>query len=297
MERNILLIAPTRIGDAVLATSILEHVRRTAPDAKVTLVTSTLSAPLYEGFSNTNRIIAIDKQHYSMHWWHIWRSTIGTKWDAVWDLRGSATSYVLRTKARHVFRGCDDPMPKVKQYEKVFGISALPFPVLHTRPEDDVFAAQRASSVQKILALAPCANWEPKEWPMEHFITLAESLCLRKNLRPMIICAGHERPRAMPLLNALARFTPIDLTQGDAHLLAIEACLKNATLFIGNDSGLMHMAAAAGIHALGLFGPTPHSIYQPFGERSSYIIAPEGVLANLSVAMVQQHVENMLLSA
>jgi heptosyltransferase-3 len=286
---HILVIAPTRIGDAVLATSILEHIRVQQPNARVSIITSSLSAPLYAGYPLLGEVIAIDKQRRSMHWWHIWRAAIGTHWDAVWDMRGSALAYMVRTRHRYVFNGCDDPLPKVKQYEQRFGIT-LPYPVLWEREADGAYAASLLGDAQNILALAPCANWGPKEWPMERFAELAKRLCHERAMRPMVICAAPEQPRAQALLNALAEFSPIDLTRGEATLLGVYACLKRAHLFVGNDSGLMHMAAAASIPTFGLFGPTPHAIYQPYGAAAHVVVAPGGKLDALSVDAVAESI-------
>jgi ADP-heptose:LPS heptosyltransferase len=49
------------------------------------------------------------------------------------------------------------------------------------------------------------------------------------------------------------------------------ACLKRARLFIGNDSGAMHLAAAAGAPTLGLFGPSDERLYGPWGEQARAI--------------------------
>lgn len=283
-ERRILFIAPTRIGDAVLASNILRHILDTQPTARVTIVTSPLAAPLYEGYPLCARIIRVTKQTYNRHWLEVWRATIGTRWDEVWDMRGSILSFTLRIGARHYYVPPKIIAPKVKQYEQAFGIKNLPYPTLWPRAEDTASASLLLPEGDSYLILAPIANWAPKEWPMAHFITLAQTLLAGTcaGYRPVVICAGHERERALPLLAALASFRPIDLTRGDAHLLSIFASMQQAHGFIGNDSGLMHMAAAARIPTLGLFGPTPHEIYQPWGEKAAFLRAPEGDLSQLS---------------
>ncbi|MFM8375637.1 MAG: glycosyltransferase family 9 protein, partial [Phenylobacterium sp.] len=58
----------------------------------------------------------------------------------------------------------------------------------------------------------------------------------------------------------------IDLV-GRADLVTLHAALGHARLFIGNDSGLMHLAAAAGAPTLGLFGPSDERLYAPWGEK------------------------------
>ena len=51
------------------------------------------------------------------------------------------------------------------------------------------------------------------------------------------------------------------------------ACLQRCALFVANDSGLMHLSAAAGTPTLGLFGPTPASEYGPSGRKAGFVAA------------------------
>jgi heptosyltransferase III len=295
---HILFIAPTRIGDAVLATSILAHLLKTKPDAKVTIVTSTLAAPLFEGYPLRARTIAIVKQTYNRHWLKVWRETVGTFWDEVWDLRGSAITFGVRTDRRHWYRPAQVTMPKVKHYGIMFGTGPLPYPQLWPRPADIAAAEQLMQAAEKFLVFAPIANWEPKEWPMAHYIALAQSLLggTFAGYRPVLICAPHEATRAQAFLDALAPYRPLNLSQGDHHLLTVYACMQRAHGFVGNDSGLMHMAAAAGIPTLGLFGPGQPEVYQPCGPKAAHMVAPERDLAQLTPAMVEATFTTLLAS-
>ena len=65
----------------------------------------------------------------------------------------------------------------------------------------------------------------------------------------------------------------LDLT-GQLALLDVYAVLKRARLFIGNDSGLMHLAAAAGCPTVGLFGPSDDRLYAPWGLQSRVVRGP-----------------------
>ena len=77
---------------------------------------------------------------------------------------------------------------------------------------------------------------------------------------------------AAPVLAALPG--AIDLV-GRLTLPQVAALLSRAALFIGNDSGLMHLAAAAGAPTLGLFGPTPADEYGPCGPRARVVLADQ----------------------
>ena len=71
----------------------------------------------------------------------------------------------------------------------------------------------------------------------------------------------------------------IDLV-GRTDLLTAAAVLRRASLFIGNDTGLMHIAAAVGIPTLGLFGPSPVEQYAPWGASTAFVrtaLAPEAL--------------------
>ena len=57
-------------------------------------------------------------------------------------------------------------------------------------------------------------------------------------------------------------------------LLTAYACLRRARLFIGNDSGLMHIAAAAGAPTIGLFGPSDERRYAPWGDKAVAVRGP-----------------------
>ena len=57
-------------------------------------------------------------------------------------------------------------------------------------------------------------------------------------------------------------------------MLTTFACFKRVRLFVGNDSGLMRLSAAAGAPTLGLFGPSQHLRYRPWGERTAFVRSP-----------------------
>ncbi len=88
--------------------------------------------------------------------------------------------------------------------------------------------------------------------------------------RVLILGGPDDRRSAEPLRRSLPRDRWIDLT-GQVDLLTAYACLKRARLFVGNDSGLMHLAAAAGAPTVGLFGPSDERLYGPWGEYTRVV--------------------------
>jgi heptosyltransferase-3 len=144
-----------------------------------------------------------------------------------------------------------------------------------------------------IVVLAPTANWEPKVWPADRFArafrTLAASLV--HGAMPVVLGGpgAAERMMATPLLAALP--DAIDLV-GTLSLPECAAVLERATLFIGNDSGLMHLSAAAGAPTIGLFGPTDSATYGPAGRCTAAVVA--ATMDAIAVDQVVAAAKNLL---
>jgi ADP-heptose:LPS heptosyltransferase len=88
--------------------------------------------------------------------------------------------------------------------------------------------------------------------------------------RIAVFGGADERPSAMALLEAIPEEQCIDLV-GRPDLLSISACLGRCAFYVGNDSGLMHVAAASGVPTLGLFGPSPEALYAPWGPLTAVV--------------------------
>ena len=76
------------------------------------------------------------------------------------------------------------------------------------------------------------------------------------------------------MIDALPGARALDLA-GAVDLPCAAACLRRCRVFIGNDSGLMHLAAAAGTPTLGLFGPSEEWRYAPWGPHAASVRTQE----------------------
>jgi lipopolysaccharide export system permease protein len=291
----ILFITSNSLGDAVLSTGILGWLMETHKEARLTVVAGLLHAPLFTMAPGIHTVIPLRKKPWSRHWLDLWLDLRGQQWDLIVDLRNTAVSRLLRARKRIVFPGSAKPIPKSVQLARLFGISPPPLPRLWLTPDiqaagDSLLATDRASTLSPllapILALAPAANWAGKQWPPERFAALALALTAENGILPhgriAIFAAHHERAQLAQLYEALARstFPPgrvIDLV-GRTDIALAAACLARAKLFIGNDSGPMHMAAALGVPTLGLFGHSDERVYGPQGPNTAAIRTPESLV-------------------
>jgi len=276
---GLLFITSTRIGDTVLSTGLLDRFMAMLPDAPVTVACGPVAAPLFAHLPRLERVHAMAKRRRGGHWWELWRATAGRRWDAVVDLRGSAISWVLSAGRRFVrrrWRTADD-RHRVVELGAAFGFAPPPAPRLWLGPAERARAAALLPAGRPVLAIGPTANWAGKEWRGERFADLARRLTAADGPLPgaavAVLAAESERDRARPVLDALPADARIDLV--GLSLLEAAACLEPAALFVGNDTGLMHIAAAMGAPTLGLFGPSDDRHYAPWGGRAAVVRTPE----------------------
>lgn len=269
---KILFITATRLGDAVISTGLLDMLIGRYPSARITVVCGPVAAGLFAACPNVEKVVPLVKLPHDRHWFQLWRQCVGTRWSKIVDLRGSGVSFFLRSRSRHILRGGRRPGRRIGHLGRLFGVVPPPLPRNWYTSEQKRRALARLPDGTIWLALAPTANWDGKIWPAAYFVTLAERLRLN-GMAPVIFYGpgADERQRAAPVLAALP--DALDLG-GDYELGSVAALLGRCGLFVGNDSGLMHLAAASGIPTLGLFGPSRASEYAPAGPRAHYVEAP-----------------------
>jgi heptosyltransferase III len=275
---DILFVTATRIGDAVLSTGLLAHLLERHRRVRLTIASGPLAAPLFAAVPGLERLIVVEKRAWSLHWLPLYAAVAPRRWDLVVDLRGSAIAWLLRAGERRVMAKGDPREHRVRQLGHLFDLEVPPAPRLWTLPQHDRAALRLVPAGGPVLAIGPAANWRGKEWRADRFAELVLRLTAAGGVLPgarvAVLAAGHERAQAAPLLTALPERRRIDLV-GRLDLPTAAAALRRCALFIGNDTGLMHLAAAAGTPTLGLFGPSPVEQYAPWGPRAASVRSSE----------------------
>ncbi len=284
---RILFITSNRIGDAVLSNGVLQSMLEQYPGAKVTVAAGSVSASLYEAVPGLEEVIPITKLKHHAHWLKLWAHCFPKRWDAVIDMRGTGISFFLWAGRRLVAISKDKKVHRVVELSRVLDSVEPPSPVVWTDKSHETKAAELLPAGNKVLAVGPAANWSGKQWPAERFIELIKNLTSDAGILPgarlAVLAAPHERAQMESILSCLPKDRIIDLIGHD--LVTAAACLKRCNLFVGNDSGLMHLAAASGVKTLGLFGPSPEWRYHPWGADCACIRTPE------SFADITEHPE------
>ena len=145
----------------------------------------------------------------------------------------------------------------------------VPRPTAH---EAAAAAAHLRALPEGFLAIHAGSGSPAKNWPTRLFLALARRL---SGGRPWLWVQGPADPAPPP-------GTPDVVVARNLPLRTLAALLSHAALFVGNDSGVSHLAAAWGTPVLALFGPTRPERWAPLGPRVTCLRAPEGTMQALS---------------
>lgn len=282
---RILYVAPSGIGDAVVTCGVLEHLIRTEPKSQITIACGPAAAGLFAAMPHLTRIIVGRKRPMALHWLSLWSEVVGTAWDLVLDFKGSGLAFLLRTRRRALWPGRSD-QPMVERCAAMLQLSPAPLPVAWTSAGDRARAEALLPGDPPYIALCPTAGWKPKTWPADRFAALFRALAEGPfpGAIPVILGgpAPQEREMGAPLLAALPQ--AVDLC-GALTLAEAAACIGRSALYIGNNSGLTHLAAATGVATVGLCGTTIHRAAEmkPVGRAATWALASGPTMEELTV--------------
>ncbi len=285
---RMLFVTSTRVGDAILSTGVLARLIEDNPGIRVTVACGPAAESLFRAVPGLDRIIVLHKMAGSLHWLYLWAQTVGTVWDVLVDLRNAPMTYIIPRRKAYRLTKTRDTGHRVRLIGRVLDRDATaPDPKIWLDDSVREKARTLIPDGGPVLAIGPTANWRAKQWRATSFAELARRLTASRGVlagaRVAVFGRDDERPMALPLLDSVPADRLLDLV-GGLDLLTVAACIERADLYVGNDSGLMHLAAASGTPTLGLFGPSPVEQYAPWGSlcdvaqtRTSYeTIFPDG---------------------
>jgi len=142
-------------------------------------------------------------------------------------------------------------------------------PTARERQETEAWCRARGVDPERLVLLHPGAGGASKRWPAERFAALVRPLQVAEFV-PAVLGGPADREAVGALRAAGAPGLPLALDLGLRRLLALSALARG---FVGNDSGLTHLAAVAGTPTLALFGPTDPVIWSPLGPASRVLVA------------------------
>jgi heptosyltransferase-2 len=263
-----LVIRFSSLGDCILLCPLLEHLKATGAD-EVVVLTKRAYADVFASATGVDRVVALDASSGMGALWSIGNWFRGADYTVI-DAHASWRSRIVGWRVGRVDARIDKhtidrlgliwfkrdvTLPTMLQrYARLCQPLGLDVPALLPGgiriPDPAALTAQRAMGDDAFLAIAPGSRWPAKRW--SGFARLAQLLAA--DARILLVGDAADRAHTAPIATALGDRC-VDLT-GTASLMETAAHIARCRAFIGNDSGLMHLAEAVGVPVVALFGPT-----------------------------------------
>jgi ADP-heptose:LPS heptosyltransferase len=280
--KKILIISSNRLGDSILSSGLNEYFKKKFDNCQLTFVCGEVPSNLFKYCENIDKLIVLRKMKFSLHWLFLWKKLVLHNWFYVVDLRGTGISFFLSCKKRFRYK-------KNFNYRKVHKVVETTKRVVGHIANPSIKISSKISLNDKhlrniiklkrkktLIMIAPTANWIGKIWPSKRFFDLINNLKGHKNFKKstfILVGPLSEKKLVKDILNRKRTYI-YDLF-GNSSLIDIFQIMKFCNLFIGNDSGLMHLASLANIPTIGLFGPSDKIKYAPWGKKNLVINSPK----------------------
>jgi predicted lipopolysaccharide heptosyltransferase III len=300
--RSVLLIRLRSIGDTVLTTPSLYALKRFLPNARIDILLEDWVAPVLEGFPYVDNVLTLGRSS-TVARARMMRQLRSLRYDVVYNLHGGTTATLL-TRASGATRrvGLETyqysrlythlaPSPlllwkrqqthSVEQQLALLGWTGVP---VSDRPRTQLAVVDHAAKSvaarlreagwdekSPLALIHPAAAFATKQWAPEKFARVADDLAGR-GFTVVVITAPAEAHVATQLKHCssarMISFTDLSLPE-------VTALAARARLFVGNDSGIAHMAAAVGLPAVVIFGSSNIAHWNPWATAPAEVVLEE----------------------
>jgi predicted lipopolysaccharide heptosyltransferase III len=288
--RNVLIIKLRYIGDVLLATPTVRAIKAARPDVRLTMMVNRGTEDVLSGNPDLDEVIVLDKGSLKEQS----RLVAGLRrrrFDLVIDLTdGDRSAFLSWASGAPVRIGFNDEdrwrghyYTQVIQSEpgvrhridrdlealKPLSIQASSKdPQLWLTPEEENSADRLLDQLgvhgsQSMVILHPGARYWFKAWPLERYTELADRLTSQYGCQVLIGGSAQDIELAEQI-RQMAKSSPINAA-GRTTIKQFAAIAKKSALFVGSDSGAMHIASAVGTPVVALFGPSNPREWGPRG--------------------------------
>ena len=279
-EDSILVVRMSSVGDIVLTEPVTAALRRAYPSARIGFAVKRQYVDLVASNPAVDTVHLLEDSSLSALW-RLCREVRAQGYSAVVDLHRNARSFALTVCSRASLatayrkRELGDSL-RVRLWRRPFRVSRMlveryldalaPLglrpeyrkPVFHLSATDIEWAGRHLDGLGlapgAYAVVVPGALWPTKRWPPERFAAVAETIVTESGLGVLLLGSPSERQLCDEIAGQAGAGVLVDA--GDTELGQMAALINSARVFIGNDSGPMHIATAVGTPTVAIFGPT-----------------------------------------
>jgi heptosyltransferase-3 len=300
---RVLVVRLRSIGDTVLATPSLRALRRFLPAARIDVLLEDWVAPLLEGSEDVDRVLTVRRKSQSSRL-RVARLLRSEGYDVAYNLHGGSTAALLmRASGAKQRVGYADyayaslhnhaapPSAELWGREKTHSaeqqlallgwtgvpVTDRPASRLAVLPAADDTVARRLDEEAKLspgqpfALIHPAAAFDTKTWAASNFARVVEHLAARG--LPAVAVAAHGEEKVLAEVREHSRAPLAGFN--DLSLPELTALAARATLFVGNDSGVAHIAAAVGVPQVVVFGSSNVAHWRPWTSAPAEVVREE----------------------
>jgi len=293
--KKVLLVRPRRLGDIILTTPALRALKSALPQAKIFFLLESPYRRLIQGNGLVEEVIAIQPK---LNWIGLSRLIMILRkyhFDLAIDFHGGPRSALItlgsgsrlrvgyRTQykswAYHMTVARSSPAGPIHSVVnhlnlvRAAGLNVgddFSLCVAAAQPEEkktvDACWQEWGLSSKKVIALHISAGNQFRDWGQENIVNFLKRIGPSGQILPLLIGSKEDKKREKEIIEALGR--PLPSLVGNTSLGELTAALERVDLFVGPDSGPMHLAAALGRPIVALFGPTLPAHFSPWKARA-----------------------------
>ncbi len=295
---NILVIKLSSLGDVLHSTGHIRTLRESFPDSTITMITAQPSYEIFKHNKNIDTLLVFEKDRVKRDWkrnpaWvirHIFallKEIRSTHYDLAFDLQGRLKSvfYLYAAKAKRKYvkgrwlflnRFKKPEIHAIKEMDHVLEIAGIQV----KNSEMEIFTSNEEEQTiddllkrinpdnKKILIISPFTRWETKNWGLDKFQAVINSL--PRDI--LIVLTGlPDRRKDIDRLTAQVNGRLVVNLAGELTLLEFAELMKKSRLLLTGDSFPMHLASALHVPLIALFGPTDEVRIGPVGKYSTVL--------------------------
>ncbi len=299
--QRILFVRTDRLGDTLLSTPGLRALRASYPQAWISVLTSPTGLPAVENNPDAQDILVYDKRASWLDHWRLLRRLRAMRFDAAVIAHcNNAVNWLaflagIPRRIGHARKAgflLTQPLPNVKalghKHEadhvldlvkeacgEAFVAPPTRRPVFIVQKPEKDFAAlmlkkMGISGHKKLIAVHAGSSAPSKRWPSRYFSELIGKLALHGDWQVLLVGGADEMDLSAGIIPAGTEKRIVDFT-GLLNVPELAAMLERCALFISNDSGPVHLAAAVGTPIVAIFGRNRPGLgpksWGPLGDR------------------------------
>ena len=279
MLKKILVFSFSFIGDAVLSTAVIQPLRRHFSDAHITFLVGPRAFDLLATDPNIDATVVYDNRGEHAGWkgrLRLIKTLRLGKFDLVVNLRDSLMARCIGAEHWGLARGNSNRHAvtrylEVLQRQNIDTTNAHPLLELteteHSEARNFLIEAGTKSE-PLLIGIHPGGNWGYKLWDTKSYAQVASTLAKKLNAAILLFAGPNERELLAQVAEMME--VPLILVQTD-NLRHLAALISACDVYIGNDTGPMHIAAAVGTPVVALFGSTNPIRSGPYGDTHTVV--------------------------